>query len=156
MSKAHTGPLGHPDVMGMTRRTLLGSAVAVAAAAITSPAAHAAEVPSLWREFRANPYAHPQIPFIGRAGTEAAAAASPATVSSPTSATSVPGPTARPTRPPPSTGPSNARCSGRRHRSAPAGTYRIDDVIRVGHDNVVLRGAGSGRTTLVAHRHLQD
>jgi hypothetical protein len=38
----------------------------------------------------------------------------------------------------------------------PPGTYRIDDVIRLGHDNVVLRGAGSARTTLHAARNLTD
>ena len=38
----------------------------------------------------------------------------------------------------------------------PAGTYRIDDIIRIGHDNVVLRGAGSGRTTLYATRSLTE
>ncbi len=38
----------------------------------------------------------------------------------------------------------------------PPGTYRIDDLIRIGHDNVVLKGAGSGRTTLYATRNLTE
>lgn len=38
----------------------------------------------------------------------------------------------------------------------PPGTYRIGDVIRIGHSNVVLRGAGSGRTKLVATKNLTE
>ncbi|HET6858398.1 MAG TPA: glycosyl hydrolase family 28-related protein, partial [Streptomyces sp.] len=38
----------------------------------------------------------------------------------------------------------------------PPGTYRIDDVIRIGHSNVVLRGGGSARTKLVATRSLTE
>src|SRR3954471_8430153 len=68
MSNAHTGPLGPRNVMGMTRRVLLGSAVAVAAGAVTAPAAEAREVPALWREFNRAPFTHPQIPYVGRAG----------------------------------------------------------------------------------------
>ncbi|WP_069886455.1 glycosyl hydrolase family 28-related protein, partial [Streptomyces luteocolor] len=36
------------------------------------------------------------------------------------------------------------------------GTYRVDDVIRIAHDNVTLRGAGSDRTTLLATRNLTE
>lgn len=65
----------------ISRRTLLGSATAVAAACATSGTllggtAHAAgphpepaaAPSSLWREYRRNPFNHPQIPYIGRAG----------------------------------------------------------------------------------------
>jgi hypothetical protein len=38
----------------------------------------------------------------------------------------------------------------------PPGTFRIDDVIRVGHSNVLLRGAGSDRTKLCATKNLTD
>lgn len=38
----------------------------------------------------------------------------------------------------------------------PPGTYRIDDYLRIGHSGVVLRGAGSGRTTLLATRNLTE
>lgn len=38
----------------------------------------------------------------------------------------------------------------------PAGTYRIDDIIRIGHSNVVVRGAGSGRTKLYATKNLTE
>lgn len=38
----------------------------------------------------------------------------------------------------------------------PAGTYRIDDIVQIGYDNVVLRGEGSGRTTLYATRSLEQ
>ncbi|MGW7788568.1 glycosyl hydrolase family 28-related protein, partial [Streptomyces tricolor] len=38
----------------------------------------------------------------------------------------------------------------------PPGTYRVDDVLRIGDSNVVLRGAGSGRTTLYATKNLTE
>ncbi|HCU50277.1 MAG TPA: hypothetical protein DGG94_10850, partial [Micromonosporaceae bacterium] len=38
----------------------------------------------------------------------------------------------------------------------PPGTYRIDDIIHIGHDNVILKGAGSGETTLFATRSLEE
>lgn len=38
----------------------------------------------------------------------------------------------------------------------PEGTYRIDDIIRIGHSDVVVRGAGSGRTKLYATRNLTE
>uniref|UniRef100_UPI0034DF85E4 glycosyl hydrolase family 28-related protein n=1 Tax=Streptomyces flavofungini TaxID=68200 RepID=UPI0034DF85E4 len=38
----------------------------------------------------------------------------------------------------------------------PPGTYRIDDALRIAHDNVILRGAGSARTTLLATRSLTE
>ncbi|MGW3729762.1 hypothetical protein ACWDPP_32550, partial [Streptomyces sp. NPDC000851] len=56
----------------MTRRALLGSAVAVAAGAGTAAAADgstaSADVPALWRQLSRTPFTHPQIPYIGRAG----------------------------------------------------------------------------------------
>ena len=38
----------------------------------------------------------------------------------------------------------------------PAGTYRIDDIVQIGYDNVVLRGEGPGKTTLFATRSLEE
>ena len=149
----------------LTRRGLLGGAIAVAAVAVsggTGAAASAAprgtsasrprQTSALWREFARTPYTHPQIPYVGRAGQRAGATAFPATGWWRTSAT-----TAR------SDGSADAAPAINRAIAAagergggtvviPPGTYRIDDVIRIGHSNVVLRGAGSGRTTLTRRR----
>ncbi|ONI82351.1 hypothetical protein ALI22I_40300 [Saccharothrix sp. ALI-22-I] len=38
----------------------------------------------------------------------------------------------------------------------PAGTYLIEDIVRIGYSDVVLRGAGSGSTTLFAPRSLEE
>ncbi|MFE3901196.1 hypothetical protein ACFXPY_12740, partial [Streptomyces sp. NPDC059153] len=90
----HERRLGFMATMGnIGRRGLLGSAVAVAAAAATgligsgtasatsrpaatgtatatgrASAAGGPRVTPLWREFAAAPFTHPQVPFIGRAG----------------------------------------------------------------------------------------
>lgn len=171
------------------RRRLLGSAVAVTAAATTGTlggagtaqarsaagTARAADAtgtagaegagartrPSspLWREFTAAPYTHPQIPFIGRAGYRSGSA--------------LPRRAARPfvtdvlkygARPDGSTDAAPAinraiAAAGERGGGTvliPAGTYRVDDVIRIGHSNVVVRGAGSGATKLYATRNLTE
>ncbi|MEU6114173.1 glycosyl hydrolase family 28-related protein [Streptomyces sp. NPDC047117] len=153
--------------MEISRRTLLGSAIGVAASAAlpTVEATAAGHRTGLWDEFTARPFTHPQIPYVGRAGCRAGA-----------------GPDRRPVA---------ARSAGARDidvvrdlgaaadgsaDAAPAinraietvgrrgggtvtlppGTYRIDDVIRIGHDGVVLRGAGSGRTTLHATKNLTE
>src|SRR5215204_6126798 len=71
MRNVHTGAMGTRDVIGMTRRSLLGSAVAVVAGAGTAAAVGsgtAPVVPALWREFSHTPFTHPQIPYVGRAG----------------------------------------------------------------------------------------
>ncbi|MFD7615972.1 glycosyl hydrolase family 28-related protein [Streptomyces sp. NPDC059802] len=166
--------LGYMAVEGnISRRGLLAGAVAVAATAVTgttgSGTAAAAEgrVPvggsraatPLWREFAAAPFTHPQIPFIGRAGYRSGS------------------------RPPRRTG--RGFVADVRHYGAkpdgstdaapainraiadagergggtvliPEGTYRIDDIIRIGHSDVVVRGAGSGRTKLYATRNLTE
>ncbi|GGO46726.1 glycosyl hydrolase family 28-related protein [Streptomyces lasiicapitis] len=149
----------------LSRRGVLGGAIAVAATAATggtTPATAAArtaaaEPPTLWQEFTQAPYTHPQIPYVGRAGAR------------------------RGTRHLPHPGRVfHARHYGARpdaqSNAAPAinralaaagragggtvqlepGTYRVDDIIRIAHDNVVLRGAGSARTTLVATKNLTD
>ncbi|WP_406401269.1 glycoside hydrolase family 55 protein [Streptomyces sp. NBC_00879] len=150
----------------ISRRTLLTSATAVAAAGIVGPGtgtgtgtrpAFAAETSPLWAEFRRTPYTHPQIPYVGRAGSrrgaehfprrpvranvldygaerEGSADAAPAINRAVTAV--------------------GERGGGTVH--LPAGTYRIDDLIRIGHSNVVLRGAGSGRTTLFATKNLTE
>src|SRR5215471_15801393 len=67
---------------GMTRRSVLVTATAVAAAAATGAPALAAparggQVPTLWREFTRTPFTHPQIPYVGRAGYDGGAARFP-------------------------------------------------------------------------------
>lgn len=138
-----------------TRRALLGTATAVAlgAATGTARAATAAQVPSLWREFTRTPYTHPQIPYIGGAGARRhprrplvldvrryGAVADGVTDSAPAINRAI----------------AAAGRAGGGTVLIPPGTFRIDDVIRVGHSGVVLRGAGSGRTKLYATRNLTE
>ncbi|MFJ1587148.1 glycosyl hydrolase family 28-related protein [Streptomyces sp. NPDC088197] len=167
----------------MSRRKLLTASVQVTSAAAaatalggtpfggtafggTAKAADAAVDPSgqgsrqplaLWREFTVTPYTHPQIPYVARAGydggsrrfrrhpvranvlrygakADGSADAAPAINRA-------------------------LREVGRAGGGTvhlPPGTYRIDDVIRLGWSNTTLRGAGSGRTVLYATRSLTD
>ncbi|MGX1886453.1 glycosyl hydrolase family 28-related protein [Streptomyces sp. NPDC055287] len=156
----------------ISRRGLLGSAIAVAVGS-TAPPAHAAlrpaspasRTPALWREFAAAPYTHPQIPYVGRAGAHAGARRAPRR---PVVA-NVLDYGARPDARPGTTGLHGTDSAPAINRAlaaagargggtvlVPPGTYRIDDVIRIGHSNVVLRGAGSARTTLLATRSLTE
>ncbi|HET6359239.1 glycosyl hydrolase family 28-related protein [Streptomyces sp.] len=150
----------------ITRRTLLTSATAVATAGIVGPGtgigistrtAVAAETSPLWAEFRRTPYTHPQIPYVGRAGSRRGAEHFPRRpvranvldygaerVGSADAAPAINRAVAA----------VGERGGGTVH--LPAGTYRIDDLIRIGHSNVVLRGAGSGRTTLFATKNLTE
>ncbi|MEU6199368.1 glycosyl hydrolase family 28-related protein [Streptomyces sp. NPDC047061] len=140
---------------GMTRRALLAGATAVAATAVTSGTARAsdAEVPSLWREFVRTPVTHPQIPYVGRAGAARirrlpvvadvrayGAVADGVTDCAPAINRAI----------------AAAGRAGGGTVTIPPGTFRIDGLILLGHDNVVLRGAGSGRTTLYATKNLTE
>ncbi|MCX5049141.1 glycosyl hydrolase family 28-related protein [Streptomyces sp. NBC_00474] len=156
---------------GMTRRSLLTGATAVAAAAATGTPALAApspggQVPTLWREFTRTPFTHPQIPYVGRAGYRGGAAHFPRR---PASAAVSPGaaevdvrdygavPDGRTDSAPAiNRAIAAAGRAGGGTVTVPPGTFRIGDVIRIGHDNVVLRGAGSGRTTLYATKNLTE
>ncbi|MEU3917975.1 glycosyl hydrolase family 28-related protein [Streptomyces sp. NPDC029004] len=150
----------------ISRRTLLTSATAVAAAGIVGPGtgigigtrtAVAAETSPLWAEFRRTPYTHPQIPYVGRAGSGRGAEHFPRR---PVRANVLDYGAER-------DGSADAAPAINRAVAAvgergggtvhlPAGTYRIDDLIRIGHSNVVLRGAGSGRTKLYATKNLTE
>ncbi|MFI1890121.1 glycosyl hydrolase family 28-related protein [Streptomyces jumonjinensis] len=161
----------------LARRTLLGGATAVATAWITGggPAAAAARtVPgpagrpgpvarptpaaapvssALWREYLRTPFTHPQIPFVGRAGSRSRARR-PCTVRALEYGADPSGST--------DSAPALNRAiadAGERGGGTvllPAGVYRIDDLIRIGHSNVVLKGAGSARTRLYATKHLTE
>ncbi|MGA4841098.1 glycosyl hydrolase family 28-related protein [Streptomyces sp. G45] len=154
-------------MVNLSRRGVLGGAVAVAAGAVEGaapaaaapgePAAPPGEPAALWQELRRAPYTHPQIPYVARAGFRRGARRFP-----------------RPRRVFPAR--HYGAAPGAQGDAAPAinralaaagragggavqldaGTYRIDGVIRIAHDNVVLRGASSGRTTLLATRSLTD
>jgi hypothetical protein len=148
---------------GITRRSLLGGATAVAAAAVTGGTATAApsdaaagpapggapapapgQVPAIWREFARTPFTHPQIPYVGRAGQRAGAARFPRR------------PVVADVRDHGAVADGTTDCAPAINRAIAAGTYRIDGLIRIGYDDVVLRGAGSGRTTLYATRNLTE
>ncbi len=153
----------------LSRRTLIGSATAVAAAwAAAGPTgtAHAAPpasappapplpVPALWQEFRRNPYAHPQIPYIGRAGSRSRRRRHRARTVSALDYGAVPS-TAVDSAPAINSALAAVGRRGGGTVTLPPGTFRIDGVIRIGHSGVVLKGAGSGRTTLYATRHLTE
>ena len=146
---------------GMTRRSLLAGATAVAAAAATGTPASAAptgsELPTLWREFTRTPFTHPQIPYVGRAGCRRGAARFPrhpvvADIrdygAEPDGSTDC--------APAINRAVAAAGKAGGGTVTIPPGTFRVDGLIHIGYDNVVLRGAGSGRTTLYATKSLTE
>jgi hypothetical protein len=160
------------SVGNISRRGLLGSAVAVVAAAATGAigagtaraatqdarSGHASgDASPLWREFTAAPFTHAQIPFIGRAGYRGGSELPRRhhVVANVLDHGAVPDGSA-------DAAPAINRAiaaAGERGGGTvliPAGTYRIDDIIRIGHSNVVVRGAGSGRTKLYATRNLTE
>lgn len=111
----------------------------------------------LWREFTRAPYTHPQIPYIGGSGRRTGERRFPRypVVADVREYGAVPGGSA-------DAAPAINRAIAAAGRAGggtvliPPGTFRIDDLIRVGHSNVVLRGAGSGRTTLHATKSLTE
>lgn len=142
-----------------SRRGVLGSAMVVAAVAATGGTAWAkpGETPALWREFTETPYTHPQIPYVARAGAHSGARRLPR----PKVVANVRDFGARPDGTTDAAPAINRALAdaGRRGGGTvviPPGRYRIDDVIRMAHDNVVLRGAGSTRTTLHATKNLTE
>ncbi|MGW4087587.1 glycosyl hydrolase family 28-related protein [Streptomyces sp. NPDC004822] len=151
----------------LTRRALLGGATAVALAATAGPAARAAtpagpppgtpQVPALWHEFTRTPFTHPQIPYIGRAGRRGGDRhrPRPRVVADVRAFGAVPDGTTD-CAPAINRAIAAAGRAGGGTVTIPPGTWRVDDVIRVGHSNVVLRGAGSGRTTLLATKNLTE
>ncbi|WP_065482850.1 glycosyl hydrolase family 28-related protein [Streptomyces sp. PTY087I2] len=163
----------------VARRTVLGGAVAVAAAAATGAAtagsahASAAREPAarasaarpvreaaLWREFAAAPFTHPQIPYVGRAGHRAGSGL-PRGGRRGLVIDVVRDHGARPDGSADAAPAINRAVAAAGERgggtvTVPAGTYRIDDIIRIGHSDVVVRGAGSGATTLYATRSLTE
>ncbi|MFE7127663.1 glycoside hydrolase family 55 protein [Streptomyces sp. NPDC057617] len=158
--------------VGVGRRTLLGSAVAVAAAgvmttgtpgtagAVTRAAGSSRTSPrtsTLWREFAASPYTHPQIPYVGRAGQRAGAARFPRhRVVADVRAYGAKGDGSTDDAPAINRALAAAGERGGGTVTIPPGTYRIDDVIRIAHSGVTLRGAGSGRTKLYATKNLTE
>ncbi|GDY75844.1 hypothetical protein AQJ43_34000 [Streptomyces avermitilis] len=178
MSQGSRENQGHA---GVSRRGLLGSAIAVAAVAATGTTATAAartaaartgsartaaarsgsgpsgEVPSLWHEFTRAPYTHPQIPYVGRSGHRRGAARFPRrpVVADVRDHGAVADGTT-------DSAPAINRAIAAAGRAGggtvllPPGTFRIDDLIRIGYDNVVLRGAGSSRTKLYATKNLTE
>ncbi|WSQ62853.1 hypothetical protein OG507_22555 [Streptomyces sp. NBC_01217] len=175
----------------ISRRGLLGSAVAVAAAAATgtvgggtasavsrtaeartaeartaadtaagqASAAGVRRATPLWREFAAAPFTHPQVPFIGRAGYRGGSDLPRRTGRGFVADVLHYG--AKPDNSADAAPAINRAIAAAGERGGgtvliPEGTYRIDDIIRIGHSNVVVRGAGSGRTKLYATKNLTE
>ncbi len=167
-----SGGRGGGDRGVVARRTFLGGAVAVVASVATGAAttgtAHASAVlparpiqdAALWREFAASPFTHSQIPFVGRAGYRAGSDL-PRRGGRGLVIDVVRDHGARPDGSADAAPAINRAIAAAGERGGgtvtiPAGTYRIDDVIRIGHSDVVVRGAGSGATTLYATRSLTE
>ena len=141
--------------MAFGRRNFLVGGAAVAAYGSTAPTAAAAE-PAIWREFTAAPYNHPQIPNVSYAGFRLGEKPP-----SRPAHTNVLRYGAKPdgsadAAPAINRAIADVGRAGGGVVLVPAGTYRVDDVIEVGYSNVVLRGEGSGRTTLFATRSLEQ
>lgn len=126
-------------------------------AAAVPAAADPGQVPDVWREFTRDPFRHPQIPFVGRAGYGGGAPRLPRP------------PVVADVRDFGAVADGRTDCAPAINRAlaaageagggtvtVPAGTFRIDGLIRLGHSHVVLRGAGSGRTTLYATKNLTE
>ncbi|MGR6971249.1 glycosyl hydrolase family 28-related protein [Streptomyces cynarae] len=150
---------GHADI---SRRSLLTGATAVAAAAATGTTAAAAtpsrgQVPALWHEFVRTPFTHPQIPYVGRAGQRRGATRFPRrpVVADVTAYGAVADGTTD-CAPAINRAIAAAGRAGGGTVTVPPGTFRIDGLIHIGYDNVVLRGAGSDRTTLYATKNLTE
>ncbi|MCI3272087.1 glycosyl hydrolase family 28-related protein [Streptomyces cylindrosporus] len=142
----------------LTRRALLGGATAVALGATTGTArAASTEVPQLWHEFTRTPFTHPQIPYVGRAGCRGGARRFPRRpVVADVRAYGAVADGVTDCAPAINRAVAAAGRAGGGTVSIPPGTFRIDGLIQVGYDNVVLRGAGSGRTTLYATKNLTE
>ncbi|MFE9450517.1 glycosyl hydrolase family 28-related protein [Streptomyces sp. NPDC006739] len=141
----------------LSRRTLLGGALAAAAVPVLHSPAAPGEVPTLWREFTRTPFTHPQIPYVGRAGYRAGTPRFPRrpVVADVTDFGAVADGTTD-CAPAINRALAAAGRAGGGTVTIPPGTFRIDGLIRVADSNVVLRGAGSGRTTLYATKNLTE
>ncbi|WP_218134566.1 glycoside hydrolase family 55 protein [Amycolatopsis xylanica] len=143
------------------RKFLMGGASMAALAAThsvtgTASAAVQAESSDLWREFVRDPYRHPQIPNVAYAGYRTGQRLPHLPVHANVLAYG-----AKPDGSADAAPAINRAIEqvGKRGGGAvylPPGTYRIDDVVRIGYDNVVLRGAGRERTTLFATKSLEE
>ncbi|OEJ52237.1 glycosyl hydrolase family 28-related protein [Streptomyces agglomeratus] len=150
---------------GISRRGVLGGAIAIAVAG-AAPPAHGAAPPAqgadghpsspLWREYAATPFTPPQIPYVGRAGARAGATRVPRRPVVANVLHHGARPDGSDAAPAINRALAAAGARGGGTVLVPPGTYRIDDVIRIGHSDVVLRGAGSGRTKLLATRNLTE
>lgn len=162
---------GRDGHSGITRRSLLGGATAVVAVAVTggtataaapsaptSPSAPQGQVPVLWREFTRTPFTHPQIPYVGRSGRDGGATRFPRrpVVADVRDHGAVADDGTTDCAPAINRAIAAAGRAGGGTVLIPPGTFRIDDLIRVGHSNVVLRGAGSDRTKLYATKNLTE
>ncbi|WP_333757112.1 glycosyl hydrolase family 28-related protein, partial [Streptomyces sp. IBSBF 3352] len=115
------------------------------------------QVPALWHEFTRTPFTHPQIPYVGRAGRHGGDRRRPRPrVVADVRAFGAVADGTTDCAPAINRAIAAAGRAGGGTVAIPPGTFRIDDVIRVGHSNVVLRGAGSGRTTLLATKNLTE
>jgi hypothetical protein len=155
-----TAQAASPPAASPPGATPPGSAAASAAATPSGavPASPSVSASALWAEYRATPYTHPQIPYVARAGY--AGGARPIPRHRPVRA-NVLRYGARPDGSADAAPAINRAIAETGERGGgtvlvPAGTYRIDDVIRIGHSNVTLRGEGSDATTLHATRSLTD
>ena len=154
----------------ISRRTLLGGAVSVTAAAVGTGALASsrtgarraggvapADAAELWAEYAADPYRHPQVPYVGRAGALGGARElpSPEVVANALDFGAAPDGSAD-AAPAIQAAIDAAAEAGGGAVLLPAGTYRVDGLLHIGADGVVLRGEGSGTTVIEATRDLTE
>lgn len=141
--------------MSMHRRQFLAAAAAATAYGALG-GAKPVSAAQLWDEYVRNPDNHPQIPNVAYAGYRTG---------------DVPLPRRRVVVNVRDFGarPDGTDCTDAINRAiaraglrgggavqVPPGEYRIDGIVQLGYDGVVLRGAGTGRTTLYATRSLTE
>ena len=143
--------------MGIDRRGLLiGGITAAAAGPLVAVPDATAQVAALWTEYSSAPYRHAQIPHVSFAGYRyGAARPAPAVRANVLDYGAKPDGSAN-AAPAINRAIEDVGKAGGGAVLVPAGTFRVDDVIRVGYDNVVLRGAGRSATTLFMTRSLEQ
>ncbi|TWP53085.1 hypothetical protein FKR81_08370 [Lentzea tibetensis] len=139
------------------RQFLLATGAAFLGTSVfATPAQAESATATLWQEFVKNPYNHPQIPNVAYAGYRTGERLPRRPVLANVLAFGAKRDGSADAAPAINRAIQHVGRWGGGTVLVPAGTYRIDDIIRIGYDNVVLRGAGSDRTKFFATRSLEE
>jgi len=136
------------------RRRILALA-ALLSAALALSAGEPADAAGLWASYVANPDAHPHIPNCSYAGYHRGEGALPTpAVAADVRALGAKGDGTSDDTAAFAAAIAQAATKAPAAVLVPEGTYRLDGMIRLDRDGVVLRGAGAGKTILRFHRPL--